>query len=93
MAIGTELEQRESSLTRQLQTHQAASAAQLSDLTSETSRLKHELDTALAQVRRTPVSRPMLRTILKDLRIFAYIARIGLRCAIDSGLLSTSLLK
>ena len=55
MAIGTELEERESSLTRQLQAHQSASASQISSLTSESARLKHDLDTALAQVSCTDV--------------------------------------
>ena len=64
MAIGTELEQRESSLTRQLQNHQAASATHISELTSEATRLKHELDTALAQVSCTPMTHHMMRAIV-----------------------------
>ena len=51
-AIGVELQERESSLTRQLQSHQASSCDQISHLTSENSHLRHDLDTAMAQVRK-----------------------------------------
>ncbi len=49
-AIGVELEQRESSLRQQLQSHQAASAAETSKLSAEVARLTHELDLNMAQV-------------------------------------------
>lgn len=49
-AIGVELQERESNLTRQLQSHQASASGQISQLTSDNTRLKHDLDTAMAQV-------------------------------------------
>ena len=49
-AIGVELQERESSLTRQLHSNQASSSDQISQLTSENTRLRHELDTTMAQV-------------------------------------------
>lgn len=49
-AIGVELQERESSLTRQLHSNQASSSDQISQLTSENTCLRHELDTTMAQV-------------------------------------------
>ena len=49
-AIGVELQERESNLTRQLQSHPASAFGQISQLTSDNTRLKHDLDTAMAQV-------------------------------------------
>lgn len=48
-AIGVELEERESSLRQQLQQHQASAASQISKLTSDVTRLTHELDTSMSQ--------------------------------------------
>jgi hypothetical protein len=45
-----ELDQRESSLRQQLQSHQAASAKEAAQLTAEVARLTHELDLTNAQV-------------------------------------------